>query len=80
MRTATQPKLNLEKNPGSTPVWVSMESFFDFSFSLAEELEDLVARHRQVEAKRNQMPKSPVPAKTSLGLNSFSHHNKPSPK
>ena len=38
--------VNLESNKTRMPLRVSMESFFDFSFWLAEELDDLVAEHR----------------------------------
>jgi len=57
-----------------------MESFFDFSFWLAEELEDLVAKYRQVEDTRSSIPEISVAVKSPSGLNSISHHNKPSPK
>ncbi len=42
MRSQSIPMLNLECNPQFAPIHVSMESFFEFSFWLAEELQELV--------------------------------------
>ncbi len=43
-RELTPPKLNLARNPGQAPMFVGMETFFDFCFWLAEELQDLECR------------------------------------
>lgn len=43
-RELTPPMLNLTRNPGQTPMFVSMDTFFDFCFWLAEELQDLECR------------------------------------
>ena len=39
-------RLTLNNSPYCGKITVSMESFFDFSFEMAEELEDLVAQHK----------------------------------
>lgn len=44
-RELTPPKLNLTRDPGQPPLHVSMESFFDFCFWMAEELQDLEAQY-----------------------------------
>ncbi len=44
-REITPPKLNLSRNPAESPLCVSMESFFEFCFWLAEELQDLEAQY-----------------------------------
>ncbi len=46
-------QLVLEDTRDGFKVSVSMESFFEFNFWLVEELEDLVAIHRQKEAHRS---------------------------
>ena len=43
-------KLVLVDNPGLGTIRVDMEAFFDLSFWLAEELEDLVAKWRPIAA------------------------------
>lgn len=43
-RQLTPPKLNLTRDPAQPPMLVSMESFFDFCFWMAEELQDLEAQ------------------------------------
>ena len=50
-RVFQEPQLNL--NPENEPkLFVSMESFFAFSFWLAEELTDLVAQHELLERRK----------------------------
>ena len=44
VREITPPQLNLTRDPGQPPMRISMESFFDFCFWLAEELQDLEAQ------------------------------------
>ena len=39
-------RLTLNNSPYCGKITVSMEAFFDFSFEMAEELEDLVAQHK----------------------------------
>ena len=39
------PKVNLAR-ANQSEFWVSMESFFDLSFWMAEQIEDLVANHK----------------------------------
>ena len=36
--------INLERNRANRPICVTLESFFDFSFWLAEELQDFVTQ------------------------------------
>ena len=45
-RTELPPQVNLQPNLAEPDFWIDMESFFDFSFWLAEELQDLIDRHR----------------------------------
>jgi hypothetical protein len=45
-------QLVLTAEEGTGKIVVSMEAFFEFSFELAEDLEDLVARWRHVAAPR----------------------------
>ncbi len=40
-RELSPPKLNLVRDPSAPPMYVRLESFFDFCFWLAEELQDL---------------------------------------
>lgn len=40
-RERTLPKLNLTRDPGQSPMYVNMETFLEFCFWLAEELQDL---------------------------------------
>ncbi len=40
-------KLTLTHGRTSKPITVDLEAFFDFSFWLAEELQDLIAQQRQ---------------------------------
>ena len=49
-RELTPPKLNLARKAGEPPMRISMESFFEFCFWMAEELQDLEARF---DANRN---------------------------
>ena len=51
-REFSTPKINLSRKPGERPLDVGMEAFFEFSFWMAEELTDLVARHEFAERKR----------------------------
>ena len=44
-RELTPPHLDLSRRPNEPPMRLSMEAFFQFSFWIAEELEDLVALH-----------------------------------
>ncbi len=43
-REYAPPKLNLTREVGQPPLRISMETFFEFTFWLAEELQDLEAR------------------------------------
>jgi hypothetical protein len=43
-RELTPPKLNLTRHPAQQPMYVNMDTFFDFCFWMAEELQDLEAR------------------------------------
>lgn len=44
-RELTPPKLNLTRDPAQPPMFVHMETFFEYCFWLAEELQDLEAKH-----------------------------------
>ena len=44
IRTPQLPQLNLARNQFDRPLFVDMESFFDFSFWISEELLDLEAK------------------------------------
>ena len=43
-REYSTPKLNLTRQSDQPPLRIGMETFFDFTFWLAEELQDLEAR------------------------------------
>ena len=43
IRNITTPKINLNVHPGTTPLTMDMQQFFEFSFWMAEELLDLEA-------------------------------------
>ncbi len=45
-RVDSPPQVNLQPDPSQPDFWMDMESFFDFSFWLAEELQDLIDRHQ----------------------------------
>lgn len=45
--SSPQVRLILCDNEGVGRITVDLEAFFEFSFSLAEDLQDLVARHEQ---------------------------------
>ncbi len=45
--SSPQVRLTLCDNQGVGRITVSLEAFFEFSFWLAEELQDLVAQHKQ---------------------------------
>ena len=44
-RELTPPQLNLTRDPSRQPMLVNMETFFEYCFWLAEELQDLEATH-----------------------------------
>lgn len=48
-RLNTTPPLNLARQPGDSDLLVDLEAFFDFSFWLAEELQDLMVKHQREE-------------------------------
>lgn len=47
IRTSHVPQLNLSRSKFDRPFFVDMESFFEFSFWISEELLDLEARFHQ---------------------------------
>lgn len=65
-RDLTPPKLNLSRQPGELPLEVNMEAFFEFSFWMAESLEDLVTQtllnERQMRTARRADRALPVGA------------------
>jgi len=52
MRPLLCPQLNLERESSRPPLWVSMESFFELSFWIAEELQDLISEYELREANQ----------------------------
>lgn len=44
-REFTPPMLNLTREQGQAPLRINMETFFEFTFWLAEELQDLEAHY-----------------------------------
>ena len=56
--SSPQVRLVLCDNEGVGRITVGLEAFFEFSFALAEELQDLVAQHKQfvrVQQKRDDL-------------------------
>lgn len=53
-RTPQLPQLNLSRNEFEQPFFVDMESFFEFSFWISEELLDLEARFKPMNQPRLQ--------------------------
>lgn len=49
------PQINLARRPFETEFWVDMESFFEFSFDISEELLDLEARHKSQFGTRKRL-------------------------
>ena len=45
IRDIPAPKINLNVPPGTVPLTMDMQKFFEFSFWMAEELLDLEARY-----------------------------------
>ena len=54
LRTVQSPQLNLQRSKFDRPFLVDMESFFDFSFWISEELLDLEARFKEKNRPRLQ--------------------------
>ena len=52
--SSPQVRLILCDNEGTGRISVSLEAFFEFSFWLAEELQDLVAEHKQFARVRRE--------------------------
>ncbi len=44
-REITPPRIDLSRMPGESPMRISIETFFDYCFWLAEELQDLEAQY-----------------------------------
>ena len=57
-KTPEKLQLVLTENDGMGRISVGMEAFFEFSFDLAEDLEDLVARWSHVSPPRRMKPRS----------------------
>ena len=47
IREINPPQIDLNRRPGARPLMVDMQSFFEFSFWMAEELLDLEAQYLQ---------------------------------
>ncbi len=62
-RLNTVPPLNLARNKNDLPLTVEMEAFFDFSFWMAEELQDLISQHEMLNGPVKQG--KPLSAKKS---------------
>jgi len=52
--SSPQVRLILCDNEGLGRITVGLEAFFEFSFSLAEDLQDLVAHHKEFVRARTQ--------------------------
>ncbi len=62
IRTPQLPQLNLSRNQFERPFFVDMESFFEFSFWISEELLDLEAKFKHRNQPRKPMVEEPLDA------------------
>jgi hypothetical protein len=56
-KTPEKLQLVLTENDGTGRIAVGMEAFFEFSFDLAEDLEDLVTRWAYLSPRRSAKPR-----------------------
>jgi hypothetical protein len=56
---AQPPQINLSRRRFEEPFFVDMESFFEFSFWMSEELLDLEATHRNAAKRRSDATQVP---------------------